>query len=240
MKRHVPQKSKFRLLCFPFAGSGSSFYLNWAKDLAPDVEVVPIQLPGRESRLDEPPFNEITELTAEIMPAIQNYLNKPYAIFGHSMGAFLSFELAREIRRKKNFAPKLLFLSAMRAAHLKDIRPPIAGLTDDQLIEALKERYDYEVSDDSMELIQLMLPTIRADILATEKYTYRNEAPFNFPIIGFSGNLDRMVELLEIEAWSLHTTGLFKSYQIDGNHFFINSGRDQIIKYIHNELTNIF
>jgi len=179
-------------------------------------------------------------MTAEIIPAIQNYLDKPYAIFGHSMGAFLSFDLAREIRRKNLSAPKLLLVSAMRAAHLKEVRPPIACLPDEQLIEALKERYDFEVSGESMELLQLMLPTIRADILAIEKYVYKKEPPFDFPIIGFGGNLDCGVKPPEIEAWSLHTTVRFKHYQIAGGHFFINSERDQLKRYIHNELTDLF
>ena len=239
LKSHVPQKAKIRLLCLPFGGGGSSFYLSWARDLEPEVEVVPIQLPGRENRLEELAFDEIHKLTDEIIPAIQNYLDEPYAIFGHSMGAFVSFELAREIRRKNLSAPKLLLLSAMRAAHLKDIRPTIAHLPDEPLIEALKERYDLEVSKDSMELLQLMVPTIRADILAIEKYTYKNEPPFDFPIIGFGGNLDRSVEPPDIEAWSLHTTVRFKYYQIDGGHFFVNSSRDQLIRCIQNELTDL-
>ncbi len=238
VKHRALPKAKIRLLCFPFAGSGSSFYLSWAKNFEPDVEVVPIQLPGRENRLDEAPFDEINEVIAELIPVIQNYLDKPYAIFGHSMGAFLSFELAREIRRQNFSAPKILLVSAMRAAHLRDIRPPIASLEDDRLIEALNERYGLDVSEDSLEILQLMLPTIRADILATEKYVYQNEPPFEFPIVGLSGNLDSMVKSSEVEAWSHHTTAQFKSYEIDGGHFFINSDRDELIKYIYTELTN--
>ena len=240
VKHHVPPKPKIRLLCLPFGGSGSSFYLSWVRDLEPDVEVVPIQLPGRENRLDEPPFAEINQLTAEIIPAIQHYSDKPYAIFGHSMGAFLAFELAREMRRKNLSAPKLLLVSAMRAAHLKDIRPPIACLPDGPLMEALRERYALEVSEESMELLQLMLPTIRADILCIENYTYKSEPPFDFPIIVFGGELDHAVTPSEIEAWSRHTTVRFKHYQIAGGHFFVNSERDQLVKLIRNELTDLF
>ena len=240
VKHHAPANPKIRLLCFPFGGGGSSFYLNWARDLGPDVEVVPVQLPGRENRMGEQPFDAIDKLTVEIIPAVQNYLDKPYALFGHSMGALLAFELARGIRRKNLPAPKLFLASGMRAAHLKDPRPPIAWLPDDPLIEALKERYDLEVSGESMELVQLMLPTIRADILAIEKYGYQKEPPFKFPIIGFGGNSDGGVTLAEIEAWSLHTTAKFKHYQMDGSHFFINSERDQLLKLIYDELARHF
>lgn len=240
VKHHAPPNPKIRLLCFPFGGGGSSFYLSWARDLEPGVEVVPIQLPGRENRMDEQPFDEIDKLTAGITPAIQNYLDKPYALFGHSMGALLSFELAREIRRRNLPTPKLLLVSAMRAAHLKDTRPPIAGLPDDQLIEALRERYDFEVSEESLELVQLMLPTIRTDILCIENYTYKNEPPFDFPIVGFGGNSDGGVALPEVEAWSLYTTAGFKHYQMDGSHFFINSERGQLLKLMREELAKLF
>ena len=239
-KTSCAPKPQNQIVVFSIRGRRVLFYLSWARDLEPGVEVVPIQLPGRENRMDEQPFDEIDKLTAGITPAIQNYLDKPYALFGHSMGALLSFELAREIRRRNLPTPKLLLVSAMRAAHLKDTRPPIAGLPDDQLIEALRERYDFEVSEESLELVQLMLPTIRTDILCIENYTYKSEPPFDFPIIVFGGELDHAVTPSEIEAWSLHTTVGFKHYQIAGGHFFVNSERDQLVKLIHNELTDLF
>ena len=239
LKHHIPENPKIRLFCFPFGGSGSSYYMSWSKQFEPDVEIVPVQLPGRENRLSEPPLNEMNSLIAEILPAVQGYLDKPYALFGHSMGAFVSFELARAIRRKNLAAPKLLMASAIRAAHLEETLPPISHLSDEEFIDALKQRYGLGVTEESMELLWLMLPTIRADIFCVENYAYTDEPPFDFPMIGFGGKADWTIKSDQIEGWSYHTTGPFKCYEIDGGHFFVNSERDQLIKCIRDELTDI-
>jgi len=240
LKHSSPPESKIRLLCFPFGGGGSSFYLSWAKVLEPDIEVVPIQLPGRENRINEPTITEMNRLISEIIQAIQSLLDKPYAFFGHSMGAYISFELAREIRRLQLSPPLKLLLSGMRAAHLKDTRTSIANLPDKDLIIALKERYGLQTKEIAMELIQLMLPTIRSDINCIENYRYLIEPPLDCPLVTFAGTSDNAVQPSEVEAWRLHTTSSFNLYQISGDHFFIISSRDQVLKYVHKELSKIF
>lgn len=233
---YIPAKAKIRLLCFPFGGGGASTYLSWARHLKPEIEIVPVQLPGRETRLDETSIDKISKLISGMLPALIGYLDRPYAMFGHSMGALIAFELSREIRRKNLPGPKLLLLSGKSAAHLKDDYPPIACLPDKKLMKELEKRYEVKLSGDSMALIQMMLPTIRSDIFAVEKYIYKSEPPFDFPIIGFGGKLDRIIKPPDIEAWSIHTTGRFRYYHIDGDHFFVKSKSNTLVTYVRNEL----
>lgn len=109
--------AQLRLFCFPFAGGGVATYRSWCNDLPPEVEVCLIQLPGRENRLDEPPCTDLEELLAALETALLPYLDKPFAFYGHSLGALLSFELAHRLSHR-NKPPTHLFVSACTAPHL--------------------------------------------------------------------------------------------------------------------------
>src|SRR5450631_3469513 len=109
-------RGRLRLFCFPYAGGGASLFHAWSEHLPPEIEVCPIQLPGREARLSEQAFSQVDTLLAALVPILLPYLDKPYAFFGHSMGALISFELARMLQRDALARPPLrLIVSGRRA-----------------------------------------------------------------------------------------------------------------------------
>src|SRR5438552_2333015 len=118
-------RARLRLFCFPYAGGGASQFRTWAEGLPPEVELCPVQLPGREGRLRETPFTRIAPLVAALVTALRGYLDTPYAFFGHSLGALVGFELARALRRTGGPGPRGLLVSAYRAPDLPDPDPPL-------------------------------------------------------------------------------------------------------------------
>src|SRR5260370_28895087 len=138
---NLNSQSTFRLFCFPYAGGGTSIFHTWKGMLPPDVTVCPIQLPGREKRLAEPPFTRISLLVRAMAHALRPFLNCPFAFFGHSMGALISFELARQLRRQKAPEPTYLFVSAQKAPQLPDLTPPLHQLAEADFVEHLHRLY---------------------------------------------------------------------------------------------------
>src|SRR5258708_4217985 len=133
--------ARLRLFCLPHAGGGASVFHPWSRILPREIQVCPIQLPGRENRLRERPATDLTVLVRQLADAVAPYLDLPFAIFGHSMGTALGFELARELRRRGLATPRHLVMSGGRAPHLRPTLPPLAALADPMFMEAVQERY---------------------------------------------------------------------------------------------------
>ncbi|HET8681027.1 MAG TPA: beta-ketoacyl synthase N-terminal-like domain-containing protein, partial [Micromonosporaceae bacterium] len=132
-------RARMRLFCLPYAGGNASVFRGWADALPAEVEVCPVQLPGREQRHKEPPFTQMSALVTTLAQVLGPYLDLPFALFGHSMGALASFELARQLRREGLAGPAHLYVSAMRAPQLPDIEPPLHRLPEPRLVEKLRE-----------------------------------------------------------------------------------------------------
>ena len=183
--------SVITLFCFPHSGGGASSYRKFSDNLPNDVEVIPIQLPGREIRFEEAPISQMSKLIPPLAEAITPYLNRPYAFFGHRLGSLVSFELTRELRRRNQTLPKGLFLSACSAPQLPDIDPPIYDAPNPVFIERLRKYNGTppEILEDQ-ELIEIFLPMLRADFSLSETYSYSNENPFSFPIFVYGGDRD--------------------------------------------------
>ena len=126
---HYPQTC-FRLFCFPYAGGGASIFRTWPERLPPDIEVCAIQLPGREDRFGEPTFENLSSVIDVLADVLCPYTDFPFAFFGHSLGALISFELTRRLRRQKTPCPMQLFVSGHRAPQIPDPDPPIHQLPD--------------------------------------------------------------------------------------------------------------
>lgn len=190
--------------------------------------------PGRGSRYNEPPIKELMALVEKIGDAIQPLLDKPCIFFGHSMGGVIAFELIRHLRQGKLPQPNILFVSACGAPQLPDPHPPIHTLPDADFIKSLQELNGIpaEVVNHS-ELLELLLPTLRADFETIESYQYiANEHPLTCPIITFGGHDDPRVSRERLEGWASHTSATFKSQYYPGDHFFINMNKDAIIAEI--------
>jgi medium-chain acyl-[acyl-carrier-protein] hydrolase len=220
-----------RLFCFPYAGGGASLFRFLVERAPKDIEICPVQLPGREGRFIESPFASLDLLLFPLYQAILPYLEEPYAFFGHSMGALISFELTRLICQKRQVPePVHLFVSGHRAPHLPDPRPPLHQLPDPELIDALRDLNGTpeDVLKQS-ELLQLLLPLLRADFALCETYTYRSGPPLSCPISALSGLQDEGVSRESVLAWREHTKNSFKAHFFAGDHFFLLKEQSEVL-----------
>lgn len=230
--------ASLRLFCFPYAGAGASIFCPWAAELAPDIEVIPVQLPGRENRLSEPPFTDISSLMEALSHHLRPYCDRPFAFFGHSVGALVAFEFARYLRRHNYPQPIHLFVSGREAPHLVPLSSPIHQLPDPEFIAELCR---YNGMPDTLlqnpELMELFLPILRADLAINEIYDYYSEIPFDYPISAFGGLDDGEATQENIEGWSQQTHQEFTLMMVPGDHFFIKSQPFLILSSIHQKLT---
>ena len=227
-----------RLFCLPYAGGAASVYRSWAEMLPADVEVCPVQLPGRGSRFREAPFRKVADLIPALAEGLLPLMDLPFALFGHSMGAVVAFELARELRRRGATAPVLLALSGHQAPQRPDSEPPFSHLPDAEFLEEVQRRYDGippEVLAEE-ELLQLLLPVLRADIQVLETYAYAKEPPLDCPISCFGGEGDRHVSLADLEAWRDETCGPLRVRTFPGGHFFVESARADVLHALSRDL----
>jgi medium-chain acyl-[acyl-carrier-protein] hydrolase len=229
--------ARTRLFCFPYAGSGASIYRTWPALVSPDVEVCPIQLPGRENRLKEPPFTWLAPLIQKLGQALAGYLDRPYAFFGHSMGVLVSFELARYLRRQGQNLPIHLFVLAHHAPQVPYPAPPISQLPTALLTEQLRllEGTPEEVLQ-SDEIMRVMLPVLRSDFALCEMYTYHDEEPFDCSISVFGGSDDPRVRYADLVAWQQQTTGSCALRMFPGGHFFWQNAREPLVRSIDEQL----
>lgn len=236
--RHRPGTGiRLRLFCLPYAGGGTVPFRDWSRDLPKGVEVVPVCLPGREARIEEPPLREARELAEAIRDGLRDYLDVPYALFGHSMGALLAFELARRLRRDPGRQPVQLVVSGHRGPHLPYPVPPIRDLGAERFVEELR-RYDGTPPEalGSAELIELLLPALRADFSVCETYEYVEEEPLECPIAAYGGLRDPDVGRADLEGWGRHTTAELVVRMFQGGHFYHQSCRPLFFQMLSRDL----
>ena len=235
-KSEFSSSSEIRLFCFPYAGGGASIYRTWQGELPPEIEVCPIQLPGRENRISEAPFTQFTDLVEALVDVLKPMLDKPFAFYGHSMGAVLAFEVARSLRAQFNLLPVHLFIGASMAPQLPnpfrslDLSSPL------RLTNFLNSLGTASKVLQNNELKEALLPTIKADFTALEGYLYKENSPLNCPISAFGASKDRFVSQEDMAAWSLHTLSRFHLEAVVGSHLFLESAREQVLQTISREL----
>ena len=203
-------------------------FAKWPDHLPPDVNLLIPCLPGRDARLDEQPASEMAPLVAALAEEMLPLLNPPYALFGHSTGAFIAFELAHELARRES-PPAHLFVSAQRGPKLPYPGKPIFALPDREFLAAILERYQ-SIPKQVMEqadLMAIVLRTLRADFTLTEAYRYRATCRLACPITAFGGMDDRHVVREQLEAWGGETTNRFRLHVLPGGHFFHQEPRSQ-------------
>jgi len=233
-------RAKLRLFCFPYAGGSALVFNKWQDTLPPFVEVCPVQLPGRGNRLDAPAFTDMDPLVKAAAAALLPYFDMPFAFFGHSMGASISFELARLLRREGRRLPVHLYISGRRAPHILRSDPPLHALPEDELLHELRELNGTpkEVLEHP-ELMQMMIPLLRADFSVAETYTCKPEAPLNMPISVFGGLADKEIERADLEAWRDYSTASFKLRMLPGDHFFLNTSQSMLLRLLSSELNSL-
>jgi medium-chain acyl-[acyl-carrier-protein] hydrolase len=234
------KQARLRLFCFHHAGGSASVFRSWFNVAPRDVEICPVQLAGRESRFLEKPVESLSTLIPLLEENLLLYLNRPFAFFGHSMGAMVCFELARALRRDHGLEPGHLFLSAF--AELQQPRlPSLHQLPDPQFVEQFQQRFQGlpdEVLADK-ELLAYYLPTLRADFTLVETYRYCADEPFACPITVMGGLQDSIVKRSSLVAWRQHTSNLFLLRMFPGGHLYIQSAQESLLAYIAQALAKV-
>ena len=227
------------LFCLPHAGAGAAAFRGWARALAPDVETLPIRLPGREGRFAEPPVIDPRAVAGAVASAIEVRGVVPYAIYGHSMGAWIAFEVVRELRRLGVPLPIRLYVGAARPPD-SALTGPFDGLslvTDAQLAERLIELGSTppEVFAEP-ELGDLMLAVLRADFGWLDNYQYQPQSRLPVPVVAFAGSADQAAPAIEMAGWERHTSAGLRLHELAGGHLFLQDQHDQLIALIRADL----
>lgn len=230
--------ARARLFCLPYAGAGASVYRGWPAQLPPDVELCAVQLPGREGRHDEPLFTDVRALAGAVCEGIAALCDRPFVVFGHSLGALLAYEAALLLERAGGPSPALLVVSGHRAPHLPRTHPPIHHLPDAEFIDELR-RLNGTPSEvfDHPELLALVLPPLRADLRMAETYVAPPPAPLACPILAVGSTGDDRVSEAAMDAWRIVTAGPFTAAMLPGDHFYLKSHGGLLLDLLRPRLT---
>ncbi|GAA1265567.1 hypothetical protein GCM10009677_17040 [Sphaerisporangium rubeum] len=225
--------ARLRLFCFPYAGGGASVYRTWHEQLPEHIEVFAVQPPGRETRMAEKPFTRMADLVPPLADGLAPLLDKPYAVFGHSLGAGVAFELTRHLRRTGGELPVHLFVSGRQAPHLPSREERIHDMPDDVFLAGVRKLDGISPElFDHPELLELLLPLLRADFTMSEDHTYRPEHKLDMPITAFHGADDPTTREAEMAAWAAHTSAPFALRVLPGDHFFLRAEQRRLLSDI--------
>ncbi|CAG0937561.1 medium-chain acyl-[acyl-carrier-protein] hydrolase [Thermoflexales bacterium] len=231
-------QARLRLFCFPYAGGGASVFRDWPNYFPSSIEVCAVQLPGREGRWREPLFTHWEPLVQALVDSLQPYYDRPFAFFGHSLGALISFELARALARQNKPAPLHLCVAGHAAPQVPNTEPAIHQLPKPEFIKKLRalSGTPAEVLQNA-ELMELFLPVLRADFAVNETYTYTPGSPLECPISAFGGLQDEMSVPAELEGWRNQTRQAFTLRLLPGDHFFLHSARPLLLHSLVQDLS---
>jgi medium-chain acyl-[acyl-carrier-protein] hydrolase len=220
-----------RLFCLPHAGAGASVYRPWIAPLGrAGVAVCPVQLPGRENRFTERPHSRLDRLLDALAEQLMPHLDRPFALFGHSMGALVAFGLTRALRALGGPLPVHLSVSGRIAPDVRDSRRRLHDLPDDELLAELRALGGIPPELVAMrELMAIQLPLIRADLALNETYEHNDEAPLPVQITAFGGDADPKVDAAELQAWERQTCAAFRMRILPGGHFFVSSALGRLL-----------
>jgi surfactin synthase thioesterase subunit len=226
-----------RLYALPHAGGAASAYREWIAELAPVSRVVPVQLPGREGRYGEPMADSVQAVAAEAAKAlIEHAPDGPFAVFGHSMGAVIAFELACALAEAGR-APASLVVSGHPAPHIRREGPAVHLMSDDQLRDHLASLGGTraEILTDPA-LLELLAPTIRADYRLCDSYVCERRTPLEIPVSAIGGLDDPRVGAEDLLAWARTTVGPFRVRRFPGAHFYLSERRDEVLGFLLDEV----
>lgn len=234
---HASDESPIQLVCLPHAGGSASFYFPMSQSLAPAVDVLSVQYPGRQDRRDEPGITDIgayaDALTSQLLP----WLDRPLAFFGHSMGAVLAFEVTRRLERDHGTAPVRIFASGRRSP--SSFRHETVHLrNDDGIVAEMRELSGTDAKIlGNEEILRMVLPAIRSDYTAIENYRAAADDIVRAPVTVLTGDADPKTSREEADAWEGHTAGGFDMHRFPGGHFFLANHQEQIMKIVSEELS---
>ncbi len=206
----------------------------WAKLLPHEIELLGVQLPGRENRMREAPFTQIAPIVEKLNEVLFPLFDRPFAFFGPSMGSLVAFELARKLRQAYHLEPAHLFFASRFSPQMPDRLAHIAHLPTEAFLDAVQQRYNNipDVIRKDPELIELFLPVLRADFSVIENYTYLNAVPFACPVTSMRGSADTVMLPEDFSGWQKHTSGQFNQLTFSGSHFFFIEQSARVVEHI--------
>ncbi|MER6832252.1 alpha/beta fold hydrolase [Streptosporangium sp. NPDC000563] len=233
---HPEPGAAIRLVCFPHAGGAASFFFPVSRDMSPEVEVLSVQYPGRQDRRADPNIPDMEKMADQVAEALTPFTDRPFALFGHSMGATLAYEVTRRLRASNRHA-MALFVSGRRAPH-RVIDDGLHLLPNDMLVDdvmALEGTGGHIL--DNPELRDMLLAAIRSDYRAAETYRYVPGPPLRCPIHALTGLSDPRVAAGELHHWGEHTEGAFDIQVFSGGHFYLTENQPAVIQVIAERLS---
>ncbi len=235
--RHRRPEAAMRLYCFPHSGGSAGEYLRWADQL-PDVEVWGLQLPGRGNRIGDTPLTTMSSLVQSLLAEVD--FGRPYAFFGHSLGALVAYETARALRQRGIAGPEALLLSAYGAPHLHRPGPAMHELDGPSLLLAVEQEFGPlpdELREDP-ELFELVLTGLRADLAIVATYQSTSAEPLACPVVVLGGRDDQDTEP-DLAAWSRYTTGRFDLRMFPGDHFYFREHLNDVLSLLGRSLAEL-
>ncbi|CAL9449423.1 Linear gramicidin dehydrogenase LgrE [Streptomyces sp. enrichment culture] len=222
------------VVCFPHAGGGASAFRRWARALPDGLELMAVQLPGREDRAGDPFLTDFdATLAATEEPVAAAVAGRPYAFFGHSAGSLIAFALARRVRRLARSLPAALAVSSFPPPHTLQPRA-LDGIPDKAILDFLNGlSYAFSNGGEAQpDLIKEILPVLRADFAAVSSYRHSEEAPLECPLHVFGGTVDRFVRPAELERWRAYTDREFSLHLMRGGHFYLHQNAAGILNVL--------
>ncbi|PYQ61429.1 MAG: putative thioesterase [Acidobacteria bacterium] len=201
------------------------------RDVPVGVEACPLQPPGRETRAGDPPITRIPQMVESLAEALDPWMDRPFALFGHSVGALAMFELARRLRRQGRRSPDWLFVSGCPAPDQPYRRPVVSHLPPREFWQAMHDHFDMgPVVLENEDLQAMLYPPLRAEYELVETYKYEEEAPLAIPLSVFGGTRDLETTSDELQAWSRQTVRRFRCRILEGNHMFVKTQREALLR----------
>jgi len=228
-----------RLFCFPYAGGSPYAFRSWPAACPPEVDVYPVHLPGRGRRFAEPSHTRLDALLDDLSRDLQEAVDRPFVLFGHSLGAIVAFELARRFARE-GIPPSCLIVSGRQAPQHAHTGPYRHLLPDDELVRSMRtlNGMPAAVAADAA-VMEVMLPILRADIGMSETYVHKPGSPLTCPIVVFGGVQDANVGREKLLGWRDHTRGAFRLQLFPGGHFFLHEAEAAVVRAVITDLLPI-
>jgi medium-chain acyl-[acyl-carrier-protein] hydrolase len=227
------------LVCLPYAGGSSATYLTWKKLLAPGIELVPVELAGRRSRAADPLYTGMAEAVRDVRIRLDPVIaGGVYALFGHSLGTVIVYELCRTLQAEGKPQPAHVFFSGRFPPFLAAAPTSFHTLPDDQFIAQMGTFTDAPIDlFQNKEFLTFALPLLRHDYRLVETYRHAGEKlSLHCPVTVFHGTRDALVTRAEMERWCECARGAYSFHEIEDGHFFINTRRQEIVAIINREL----
>ncbi len=233
---HPAPQAPVRLLCLPHAGGSASAYFPLSRALAPQMEVLAVQYPGRQDRRHERLLDSIDALRDGVAEALEPWRDRPLALFGHSMGAVLAYEVARVLCGDGSAAPLHLFVSG-RGAPGHKVELGLDELDDRAMIAALDELggVDARLSDDE-EVLRMVAPAIRSDYRAVRTHRHTPGPPLTCPVTALVGDTDAMAPVEAVSPWRAHTSVDFRLEIFPGGHFYLSEQLQEIRRLVYDRI----